>query len=103
MAAAVPSESIMMLENDMRCTWLEDIDHTTLPDCLSEQIPTKQPFSLCTTSSSPEAWCFSAMPSTNGTTTPSSRSGLEVLDLHTPHAGQVRTTCQAPTTFDSST
>lgn len=89
-----------MLENDIRCTWLEDVDNTTLPDCLAEQILTEQPFSLCTTSSSPEAWCFSAMPSTNGTTTPSSRSGFEVLDLHTPQVGQVRTTCQAPTTFD---
>ncbi|KAJ4335911.1 hypothetical protein N0V87_005767 [Didymella glomerata] len=29
------------------------------------------------------------MPSTNGTTTPSSRSSFEVLDLHTPHTGQL--------------
>ncbi|KAF1933766.1 polyketide synthase [Didymella exigua CBS 183.55] len=31
------------------------------------------------------------MPSTNGTTTPSSRSGFEVLDLHTSHSGEFHT------------
>ncbi|KAF3049341.1 t1pks [Didymella keratinophila] len=62
----------MMLENDIRSTWLEDVDHTALPGSPSGQILSEQPFNLCTSSSSPET-C---------------RSGFEVLDLDTPHTGQ---------------
>jgi hypothetical protein len=81
----------MLLDTDISCTL--QLDHcacTPRPDSPTALGPAGPSYDISISpSSSPEPWCRSTMQSTNSVSTPSSRSGFEMLDFQTLNSAQV--------------
>ncbi|KAJ8112680.1 hypothetical protein OPT61_g5007 [Boeremia exigua] len=71
--------------DDIKRTWtLDECDYVQLLDHSSTSYSTERPDGL-------EPWSHLAMGSTNGTSTPISRSDFEMLEMNTPMFGQPKT------------
>lgn len=85
----------MMLDDDLRRTCLpNDVDDTQFPAHTPAYCSAEIPLHICT-AGTPSDWDSSAMQSTNGASTPSSRSDFEVPHMHNQQSEQVRTSRSA--------
>ena len=82
--------STMLLDTDISCTLQMDrCACTPPPDSPSTLGSAGLAYDISISPPSPEPWCHSEMQSANSVSTPSSRSGFEMLDFQTPVSAQV--------------
>ena len=80
----------MLLDTDISCTLQMDRCACTPPPDSPTALGCAGPsYDISISPPSPEPWSHTAMQSTNSVSTPSSRSGFEMLDFQTPNLAQV--------------